>query len=194
MELLQIMKNRRSIRKYNDDKISTDKLNMILRAGLLAPSSKNIRPVELIVIEDKSTLEKLAKSKQAGAGMLSDASCAVVVIGDTETYNVLKDENVKFYPYNNIALYCDSKELEKLQEAINIYVTENEFEIEILNGDNLENIINLINCDDKKDIAVLLTTNSLNKEEFINKIKEKKTFVNENPFKSEVGTIYNYLN
>ncbi len=83
MELLQIMKNRRSIRKYNDDKISTDKLNMILRAGLLAPSSKNIRPVELIVIEDKSTLEKLAKSKQAGAGMLSDASCAVVVIGDT---------------------------------------------------------------------------------------------------------------
>lgn len=83
MELIQIMKNRRSIRKYTGDKIPNDKLNLILQAGLLAPSSKNIRPVELIVIEDKGTLKELSKSKQAGAGMLSDASCAVVVIGDT---------------------------------------------------------------------------------------------------------------
>lgn len=83
MELIQIMKNRRSIRKYTDDKIPADKLNLILQAGLLAPSSKNIRPVEFVVTEEKETLKKLAKSKLAGAGMLSDASCAVVVIGDT---------------------------------------------------------------------------------------------------------------
>ena len=83
MELLQIMKNRRSIRKYTGDKIPTDQLKMILQAGLLAPSSKNLRPVEFIVVEDKNTLKKLSKSKQAGSGMLSDASCAVVVIGDT---------------------------------------------------------------------------------------------------------------
>lgn len=83
MELIEIMKNRRSGRKYTGDKIPADKLNLILQAGLLAPSSKNIRPVEFIVIEDKNTLKKLSKSKQAGAGMLSEASSAVVVIGDT---------------------------------------------------------------------------------------------------------------
>lgn len=83
MELLQIMKNRRSIRKYTGEKIPAEKLNLILQAGLLAPSSKNIRPVEFIVIDDKDTLKKLSKSKQAGAGMLSDASCAIIVIGDT---------------------------------------------------------------------------------------------------------------
>lgn len=83
MELLQIMKNRRSVRKYTDDKVPADKLNKILQAGLLAPSSKNIRPVEFIVIEDESILKKLSKSKAAGAGMLSNAACAVVVIGDT---------------------------------------------------------------------------------------------------------------
>lgn len=83
MELMQIMKNRRSVRKYIGDKIPADKLNLILQAGLLAPSSKNIRPVEFVVIEDKDTLKKLSKSKPAGAGMLSEASCAVVVIGDT---------------------------------------------------------------------------------------------------------------
>lgn len=82
MELLQIMKSRRSIREYTADKIPSDKLNMILQAGLLAPSSKNIRPVEFIVVEDRTVLKKLAKSKQAGAGVLSNASCAIVVIGD----------------------------------------------------------------------------------------------------------------
>ena len=118
----------------------------------------------------------------------------IIIIGDTEIYETLKEENVKFYPYNNIALYCDSTDLEKLQEAINIYANENEFELEILKEDTLDNIINIINSDNTKDIAILLTTNNLNRELFINSIKNKKTFVNENPFKSEVGTIYNYLN
>lgn len=82
MELLQIMKTRRSVRKYTGEKIPSEKLELILQAGLLAPSSKNIRPVEFIVVEDKDMLKKLAKSKLAGAGMLADASCAVAVIGD----------------------------------------------------------------------------------------------------------------
>jgi len=84
MDLLEIMKNRRSIREYTGDKIPSDKLNLILQAGLLAPSSKNIRPAEFIVIEDKKTLEKLSKSKQTGSEMLSKASCVVVVIGDAQ--------------------------------------------------------------------------------------------------------------
>jgi len=50
MELLQIMKNRRSIRKYTGDKIPADQLNLILQAGFLAPSRKKMRPGELIVI------------------------------------------------------------------------------------------------------------------------------------------------
>ncbi|MDO4312002.1 MAG: nitroreductase family protein [Eubacteriales bacterium] len=82
MELLQIMKNRRSIRKYTGKKIPSSKLDIIIQAGLLAPSSKNIRPVEFIIVEDKNMLEKLSKSKLSGAGMLSEASCAIVVIGD----------------------------------------------------------------------------------------------------------------
>lgn len=82
MELIQLMKNRRSIRSYTGGKIPREQLELILQAGLLAPSSKNIRPVEFIVVDDQDTLKKLSKSKQAGAGMLSRASCAVVVIGD----------------------------------------------------------------------------------------------------------------
>lgn len=84
MNLLQVMKNRRSIRNYIGDRIPAEALDRILQAGLLAPSSKNVRPVEFIVVENRDTLEKLSKSKQSGSGMLADAACAIVVVGNTE--------------------------------------------------------------------------------------------------------------
>lgn len=118
----------------------------------------------------------------------------VIIIGDTTTYQMLSEENkIKFYPYNNIALYCNSEDLEKLQEAIYIYANENEYEIEIIYEENLDNVIESINMDDQKSIAVLLTKNDLDKEKFFYEIKNKEIFVNENPFKKEVGKIYNYL-
>ncbi|MBQ7410900.1 MAG: hypothetical protein IJW20_05930 [Clostridia bacterium] len=118
----------------------------------------------------------------------------VIIIGDTTTYQMLNDDNdVKFYPYNNIALYCNSDELEKLQEAIYIYANENEYEIEIIYADDLNEAIELINGDEQKSIAVLLTKTDDDKEKFFYEIKNKEIFVNENPFKKEVGKIYNYL-
>ncbi len=116
-----------------------------------------------------------------------------IIIGDTTIYQILSEENIKFYPYNNIALYCDSDDLQKLQEAIYIYSNENEFEIEIFHDETLEEVIEIINSDKTKDIAILLTKDDKNKSVFIDKIKGKTIFVNENPFKSEVGKIYNYL-
>lgn len=118
----------------------------------------------------------------------------IIVIGDTTAYQLINDqENVKFFPYNNIVLYCDTSDLEKLQEAIYIFANENEYEIEILYEDNIDDVIDIINLDDEKNIAILLTKNNKNKEKFLDEIKGKEIFVNENPFKREVGNIYNYL-
>lgn len=117
----------------------------------------------------------------------------IIVIGNTTIYQMLNEENVKFYPYNNIDLYCDSEELEKLQEAIYIYANENEFELEVIYEDTIDEAIQFINSDENKNIAILLTNNEINKEKFLNEIKGKEIFVNENPFKSEVGKVYNYL-
>ena len=51
--MLEILKNRRSIRKFTQEKISKEDLSKILKAGLFAPSSKGKNPVEMIVVEDK---------------------------------------------------------------------------------------------------------------------------------------------
>ena len=83
MELLEILQKRRSVRKYTAENISQDKLEKILQAGLLAPSSRAIYPVELIAVRDKERLCKLSECKAAGAAMLKNADAAIVVIGDT---------------------------------------------------------------------------------------------------------------
>ena len=118
----------------------------------------------------------------------------IIVVGDTTIYQKLKfEENIKFFPYNNIAIYCDSQDLLKLQEAIYIYSLENEYEIEIFYDESIEDVIEEINADEWKNIAILLTKNNSNKEIFEKEIKNKEIFVNENPFKQEIGIIYNYL-
>ncbi len=117
----------------------------------------------------------------------------IIVIGDITSYQALEKNSTKFYPYYNIVLYCDTKDLEKLQEAIFIYANENQYEIEILHEENIDDVINIINSDDFVNVAVLLTRNSQNKEKFENSIKNKEIYVNDNPFKKEVGKIYNYF-
>ncbi len=117
----------------------------------------------------------------------------IIVIGDTTSYQALENDSIKFYPYNNIMLYCDTKELEKLQEAIFIYANENQYEIEILYEENIDDIINIINSDVFVNVAVLLTRNPQNKEKFEKNIKDKEIYVNDNPFKKEVGKVYNYF-
>lgn len=83
MELLKLLQSRRSIRKYTDEHISDETLEKILLAGLLAPSSRAIYPVELVAVRDKEMLRGLSECKAAGAAMLKNADAAIVVIGDT---------------------------------------------------------------------------------------------------------------
>lgn len=83
MELLEILQKRRSVRKYTAENISQDKLEKILQAGLLAPSSRAIYPVELVAVRDKEMLRGLSECKAAGAAMLKNADAAIVVVGDT---------------------------------------------------------------------------------------------------------------
>ena len=50
MELIEIMKNRRSVRQYTQEAIPEEKLEKILQAGLLSASGRARRPWELITL------------------------------------------------------------------------------------------------------------------------------------------------
>ena len=83
MDLLDVMLKRRSVRKYTDEEIPNEKMNRIIQAGLLAPTSRNLKPCNFLVIEDKEVLRKIAESKKHGAAFLKDANKAIAVIGNS---------------------------------------------------------------------------------------------------------------
>lgn len=118
----------------------------------------------------------------------------IIVIGDTTMCQILEEKfKIKYFPYNNIMLYCNDDKLLKLQEAIYVFANESNYEIEILYEENLEEVIQIINSDNMANIAILLTNNEENRKIFKKQIKNKKVFVNENPFKNTLTKVYNYL-
>jgi len=62
VNLLNIIKNRRSIQEYLSKEVSNEVLFRILEAGRWAPSAHNAQPWRFIVIQDFATKQKLAKA------------------------------------------------------------------------------------------------------------------------------------
>jgi nitroreductase len=76
--------NRRSIRRYTDEEIAADDVKVIMQAALMAPTSKNGRPWQFVIVEDSARLEALSKCKEAGAMPIAKAPLAIVVAVDVE--------------------------------------------------------------------------------------------------------------
>jgi nitroreductase len=81
MEAMEAIFTRRSIRHYTPEPVSDDMLELILRAGMAAPSAKNEQPWHFIIIRERSILDAIPQF-HAYAEMLREAGLAVVVCGD----------------------------------------------------------------------------------------------------------------
>lgn len=72
--------SRRSIRKYINKEITDDILKQILKAGMNAPSARNIKPYEFIVVKNKEKLELLSNTKK-NAYFTKDSNTTIVILG-----------------------------------------------------------------------------------------------------------------
>ena len=77
MSTLDIIKSRRSIRRYKNDPIPEDVFLRVLEAARLAPSGKNFQPWKFIIVKDQALKEKLA---EASRGQLFIARAPVVIV------------------------------------------------------------------------------------------------------------------
>ena len=73
---------RRSHRKFTNEEIDADDVRLIMRAALMAPTSKSMRAWQFVVVDDKTDLEKLSDAKDLGGKFIKDAPLAIVVLGD----------------------------------------------------------------------------------------------------------------
>jgi len=78
MDFYEVIKKRKSIRKYKSDPIPDGVLDRILEAGRIAPSAKNIQPWHFIVIKDPGIKKRVA---EASRSQLFMADADVIICG-----------------------------------------------------------------------------------------------------------------
>lgn len=74
------MMDRRTIRRYTTDNIPKEIIDRIIQGALTAPSGRNLRPVEIIVIKDKEKLEKLSKARGPASQWIKGANVGICLI------------------------------------------------------------------------------------------------------------------
>lgn len=83
------------MRQFTDELLSGDEVKLLLRAGLMAPSSKGLHSYEFVVVEDKQMLAALSTCKQVGSDFLAGAPLAIVVLADPSKSDVwIEDASV----------------------------------------------------------------------------------------------------
>ena len=85
--MIELLKKRRSIRSFTEQKIEKDKVGKLLRAGLLAPASWG-RPVEFVVIEDRDMITGFTQCKNHSTTPFMTAPLAIVVLADSADSDV----------------------------------------------------------------------------------------------------------
>jgi len=81
LNVLEVIKTRRSIRRYKSTNISDDVIHQLIDVARHAPSADNIQPWEFIVVKDKRIKEQLAKT-HAWSAFVNDAPVCIVVLGN----------------------------------------------------------------------------------------------------------------
>ena len=80
--LIELLRARRSIRRYTDQPIANEQIDLLIEAALRSFSSKGSNPWEFLVVTDRELIRELAKAKSHGASFLAGAPLAIVVCAD----------------------------------------------------------------------------------------------------------------
>jgi len=86
--MIDMLRRRRSVRKFLDKKIPGEKIKLLQEALLRSPTSKYFMPLEFIFVDDPVLLDQLSRAKQSGSSFLRRAPLAVVILGDEQKSDV----------------------------------------------------------------------------------------------------------
>lgn len=86
--MIELLRQRRSIRKFTSEKIDPETAGTLIEAALRSPSSRGINPWEFIVVDDPDMLLKLSKAKQHGSEFLGKAPLGIVICADSTKSDV----------------------------------------------------------------------------------------------------------
>ena len=82
MDAIELIRNRRSCRIFKSTPVESAKIDILTKAALWSPTSKNNRSWEFVWVDDKEVLEKLSKCKPHGGEFLANTPLALVIFVD----------------------------------------------------------------------------------------------------------------
>ena len=80
-EVLPAICSRRSIRQFTDTPLSGEDVQILLEAGLRAPSSRGAHTTQFILVEGRETLTELSYMRPDGADFLRQVPLGIVILG-----------------------------------------------------------------------------------------------------------------
>ncbi|HEY9078305.1 MAG TPA: nitroreductase family protein [Anaerolineaceae bacterium] len=86
MDTLDAIFTRRSVRRFTNQPVPAELVEILLRAAMNAPSASNKQPWRFIVIDDRTMLEQIT-TFHPYAQMLKEAALAVLICGDETSQN-----------------------------------------------------------------------------------------------------------
>jgi len=116
MSVLDIIKKRRSTRKYKEDEIPEEVLNRVLEAARLAPSGKNFQPWKFVLVKDKDLKEKLARAAR-GQMFIAEAPVIIAACGFPEQSYARQGNYMKSWPID-VTIAIDHLMLQAAEEGL----------------------------------------------------------------------------
>lgn len=81
--MLEAIKQRQSIRKYQSTPVEPEKINSLLEAAMNAPTARNTKEWKFIVITNREALNDMCNLSPYTT-MMKEAPCAILVLADLE--------------------------------------------------------------------------------------------------------------
>lgn len=77
-----LIQNRRSMRKFTEEELTQEQVVTLMKAALMAPTSKRSNSWQFVAVDNKETLKKLSLCKEQASSFMADATLAIVVMAD----------------------------------------------------------------------------------------------------------------
>lgn len=94
-EVLEALKNRRSVRKYKPEQITKEELNAVLEAGSYAPTGMGLQSPKIVVVQKPELIKKLSRMNAVVMGTDKDpfygAPTVLVVLADPRRSTFVED-------------------------------------------------------------------------------------------------------
>lgn len=81
-DFTELIKNRRSMRKFTGDELTQEQVVALMKAALMAPTSKRSNSWQFVVVDDTEVLKRLSLCKEQASSFIADAALAIVVMAD----------------------------------------------------------------------------------------------------------------